>query len=128
MEERMQTQDFIVVQCNSTYIHFPLASIPSLRFHYFKASKPSLQSIQLDYGSNPLFWTFGSKHLLHFSRDTLLLNNPSSDTSHLRIPKWYLTLGLFFSKIYKWFHKILVQNFRFKWYKKTRIEWCTNDM
>ena len=113
---------------NPAYIHSPLASIPSLKFHYFKASKPSLQAIQLDYGSNPSSWTFNSKHPLHFSRDVLLLNNPLSNTPHLRIPKWYLTLRLFFSKIYKWFHKILIQNFRLKWYKKTMIEWYTNNI
>ena len=32
-EERMQTQEFIVVRRNPAYIHSPLASIPSLRFH-----------------------------------------------------------------------------------------------
>ena len=33
IEERMQTQEFIVVRRNPTYIHSPLASILSLRFH-----------------------------------------------------------------------------------------------
>ena len=78
----------------------------------------------------PHSWTTSQviPHTWESLSDTSLLNNPLSDTPHLKIPKWYLTLRLFFSKIYKWFHKILVQNFRLKWYKKTRIEWCTNDM
>ena len=91
-KERMQTQEFIVVRRNPAYVHFHLASIPSLRFHLVKASKPSLQAIQLDYSSNSPSWTFGFKHPLHFSRDIPLLNNPSSDTPHLR---------KFLTKIYK---------------------------
>ena len=65
---------------------------PKLKVPLIQASKPSIQAIQLDYGSNSLSWTFGSKHLLHFSRDIPFLNNPSSDTPHLRN---------FLSKIYK---------------------------
>ena len=83
----MQTQDFRVVRRNQTNVHFPLASIPSFGFHYFKAFKPSLKEIQLDYGFNPLSWTFGSKHPLQPLRDISLLNNPSNDTPYLRIPK-----------------------------------------
>ena len=51
------------------------------------ASKPELQAIQLDYDYNILSWTFSSKHPLQFSRETSLLNNPSSDIPHLRLPK-----------------------------------------
>ena len=55
----------------------------------------------MDYDSNPHSWTFGFKHPLYFSIDTSLLNNLSNNTPHLRIPKWYLTLTFFLSKIYK---------------------------
>ena len=68
---------------NLAYIHSPLASIPSLRFHSFKASKPSLQAIQLDYGSNSPSWTFGSKHPLHFFKRYPYLEQPL---------KWYPSL------------------------------------
>ena len=102
---------FIVVRRNPTHVHFLQVSIPSLRFHWFKASKPSLQGKQLDYGSNPPSWTFDSKHPLQSSKYTSFLNNLSSDIPHLRISKWYLTLGFFVSKIYKWIYKIISQNY-----------------
>ena len=46
-----------------------------------------------------------------------------SDTSHLHFSSQRFT-----NKDKKYSHKILVYNFRLKWYKKTRIEWCTKDM
>ena len=40
------------------------------------------KAIQLDYGYIPPSWTFNSKHPFQTSRNTSLLNNPSSDTSY----------------------------------------------
>ena len=83
----MQTQDFYSGSAQPS-LH-PLSSNfdPKLEVPLIQGFQTSLQVIQLDYDSNPPSWTFGSKHPLQSSKDTSLLNNLSSDTPHLRIPK-----------------------------------------
>ena len=63
----------------------------------------------------PHFWTTHQvmPHTWEFLSDTSYLDFFSQE---------------FINEDKKYSHKILVQNFRFKWYKKTRIEWCTKDM
>ena len=83
----MQTQDFYsgLAQLN---LH-PLSSSfnPKLEVPLFQGFQTKPSNIQLDYGSNPPSWTFGSKHRLQSSRDISLLNNLLSDIPHLRIPQ-----------------------------------------
>ena len=70
----------------------------------------------MDYGSNPHSWTFGSKHLLHFLRDThswtisqVILHTweSLSDTSHLDSSSQGFT-----NEDNKGSHKTLIQNFK----------------
>ena len=46
-----------------------------------------------------------------------------NDTPHLEFSSQRFT-----NEDKKYSYKILVQNFRFKWYKKTRIKWYTKYM
>ena len=46
-----------------------------------------------------------------------------SDTSHLDFSSQRFT-----NEDKKYSHKIIVENFMFKWYKKTKIEWYNKDM
>ena len=94
----MQTREFIVVLHFFAYVHSPQPP-NRVRVPLSWSFSQVPISLQLDYGSNSPSWTFGSKHLLHFSRVIPLLNNLSSDTPYLR---------KFLSKIYKdWSHKNL---------------------
>ena len=83
----MQTQDFYSGSVQSD-LH-PLSSSfnPKLEVPLFQGfrTKPSSNTIGLWFQSTLL--DFGSKHPLQTLKDIILLNNPSSDTLYLRIPK-----------------------------------------